>query len=1381
VGTEIIRMSFVHLHVHSTYSILDGFSQIEPLVRRAKELGMPAVALTDHGTMFGTVEFFDAAVAAGIKPIIGLETYLAPRRMTDRDPKRDKRAAHLLLLAENMTGYQNLLKIASASQLEGFYYRPRIDHDYLAKHSEGLIVTSGCLSGEIPRALHNDDLERAEKKLQWYLNVFGRDRFFIELQSHNIQGLAQTNQRLVDLGNRHQLEFIAANDVHYINKEDARLQDILLAIQTGSLLSDPKRMRMNDDSYYLRSIEEMQALFGHIPGAIENTVRIAERCEVDLNPTGYHLPLFTVPEGFTTQSYLRHICEEGLKRIYGDRASDPTIQDRLNYELDVIHDMGFDAYFLIVWDLCIHAKEKGIWYNARGSAAGSLVAYAMDINMIDPLKHDLMFERFLQKGRVNMPDIDLDFQDDRRAEMMQYCAVKYGEDKVAQIITFGTMGARGSIRDVGRVMDIPISEVDKVAKLIPAVPGKPVTIKDTLEESKEMQQVYNSAGFYKELIDTASKMEGTVRNAGTHAAGVIITDKPIVDYVPLHRPTSQSDDNPVNTVTQYEMAVVDHLGLLKVDFLGLTTLTIMSRACDLIKDRYGVELNLETIPTDDDEVYDFISEGHTTGMFQLEGTGMTRYITEMQPRELAHLIAMIALYRPGPMQFIPDYIKRLHGEDKPTYRHPAMEPIFKDTFGIPIYQEQIMSAAMQLAGYEARDADSLRKAIAKKKIKKIEEHRQKFIAGAQEHTGMSQRDAELIFKDWEEFARYGFNKSHAADYGVIAVQTGYLKYHYPVEYMTALLSAWKNDSDKVATYVADCRAMGIEVLPPDVNTSGYDFTIEDYTDQPSNIRFGLGAIKNVGQNPVDLIIEARQEGRFTDLTDFAKRVDLRQVGRRAMECLIKAGGLDSFGPRRSLLNELERIIAVSTSAFRAKESGQMSFFDASDAMSDEIILPEPTYTNEREELNWERELLGLYVSNHPLRPYQDYLSKEVTHFSHQLGEVRDKGKASVAGMVDRFRPHTTKNGKTMGFVTLEDVYGKIDLVIFPRAWEMYSQLIEMDSVLIAHGKVDAAQGDPKVLVDKLVPVRLEEVDISASESPTSKPTSNQASTDLSDGFLEEYLPDVSFEGLDLPNPADDNAPATPPAETNDSPPATPAEVVSPIEKADPHEDSRAVVPEGQEENSEAAPAAPLVTSQPASEAAPQTASEPVAEVPQDEPSAETESGDDSSGWTPSIPLPDFGPDPDFEDQINTAKTSAPSQTTAVSASKSTPAFTAPAEAQADTAVMVEERPKAPTGYYMVKPPLQKPEALPKPNQQPRRITITIQSCGQKIQDVNRLRRIHDILISRPGRDTFAFQVCENGYLFEINFPNVTTGLTEPLIHQLEGMMGTDNIDIAYVS
>ncbi len=1288
-------MSFVHLHVHSTYSILDGFSKIRPLVARVKELGMPAVALTDHGTMYGTVEFFNAAKEAGIKPIIGLETYLAPRKMTDRDSLRDKRASHLLLLAENMAGYKNLLKIASASQLEGFYYRPRIDKAYLKAHSEGLIATSACLSGEIPRALANNDIERAERILKWYLDVFGEDRFFLELQSHQIPGLPQINQRLVDLGNRHQVKFIAANDVHYINRDDAKLQDILLAIQTGSLIADPDRMRMDDDSYYLRTPEEMQALFGDIPGAIENTLMIAERCDVDLSPTGYHLPLFTVPQNETAQTYLRQLCQEGLQRIYGERASDTQIQERLNYELDVIHEMGFDAYFLIVWDLCNHAKEKGIWYNARGSAAGSLVAYSLDINLIDPIEHDLMFERFLQKGRVNMPDIDLDFQDDRRAEMMQYCAEKYGEDKVAQIITFGTLGARAAIRDVGRVMDIPISEVDKVAKLIPAIPGKPVTIKEVLESSTDLQQVYQSAGYYKDLIDTASQMEGTVRNAGTHAAGVIITDEPIIEYVPLHRPTNQADDNPVKTVTQYEMSVVDHLGLLKVDFLGLTTLTIMSKACDLIQERHGKSFDLRSIPTDDPEVFEFISQGHTIGMFQLEGTGMTRYITEMKPQELAHVIAMIALYRPGPMQFIPDYIHRMHGKEKPTYRHPSLEPIFKDTFGIPIYQEQIMQAAMRLAGYEASDADSLRKAIAKKKLKQLNAHRRKFIKGAQEFGNIDQRDAEQIFTDWENFARYGFNKSHAADYGVIAVQTGYLKYHYTIEYMTALLSAWKNDADKVATYVADCRAMGIDVLPPDVNSSGYDFTIEDREQGDPAIRFGLGAIKNVGENPVALILEARQDSPFKDLTDFAHRVDMRQVGRRPLECLIKVGSMDRFGARQALLQDLERIIAVSSSYFRAKEAGQLMLFGGGNAVQDQIKLNPPAYTDKREELNWERELLGLYVSDHPLTPYQKILVNRCTHFSHQLAEAGDREKITVAGMVDRFRQHLTKNGNNMAFATLEDLYGKMDLVIFPQVWEKCYHLMEMDSILQVEGHVDAGQGDPKILVDSITPVSLDELKAQCANLPEQRPVEIPE-----DDFLDDFLPNLPFDEVD-PIEIDDTD-----DDDGDDEPSQPDETER-REDPDPHQTE-------------------------------------TAQSSSSEPNKRSVSGNGST--------------PDSSPNGNYAR-SAQYQSSASSV---------------ETQVM--EAPHQ--GFHVLTATLPKPDPLPHQDQNPRCVYITIDSCGDKRQDVLRLRRIHDILVSRPGQDQFAFRVRENGLWYEIDFPNATTGLTEPLVNKLKGLMGPNNIQIA---
>lgn len=1351
-------MSFVHLHVHSTYSILDGFSQIKPLVKRVKELGMPAVALTDHGTMFGAIEFYNSARDAGVKPIIGLETYLAPRAMTDRDVRYDKRAAHLLLLAENQTGYQNLLKIASASQLEGFYYRPRIDRAFLAAHKDGLIVTSGCLSGEVPRALFENDLIRAEKHLQWYLEVFGRDHFYLELQSHQIKGLQQTNQRLIALGKQYDLAFVAANDVHYINPEDAELQDILLAVQTGSLLSDPNRMRMGDQTYYLRSPEEMIALFGQVPGAIENTLRIAERCNVDLTPTGYHLPLFTVPEGYDPASYLRYLCHAGLERIYGSRATDPTIQQRLNYELEVIHEMGFDAYFLIVWDLCQHAQERNIWYNARGSAAGSLVAYALDINLIDPLEHDLLFERFLQKGRVNMPDIDLDFQDDRRAEMMQYCAEKYGDDKVAQIITFGTLGARAAIRDVGRVMDIPISEVDRVAKLIPNIPGKPATIADALADSTELRQVYQSADYFKKLIDTASKMEGAIRNAGTHAAGVIITDKPIVEYVPLHRPTGSAEDSPIHTVTQYEMSIIDHLGLLKVDFLGLVTLTIMARACELINARHHKSFNLRSIPTDDPAVFEFISQGHTSGMFQLEGTGMTRYITEMKPHKLAHVIAMIALYRPGPMRFIPEYIQCLHQEHEPTYRHPTLEPIFKDTFGIPIYQEQIMQAAMQVAGYEASEADSLRKAIAKKKDKQLNAHRKKFIEGAKKHSHLTQEEATLIFKDWEEFARYGFNKSHAADYGVIAVQTGYLKYHYPIEYMTALLSAWKNDSVRVATYVADCRAMGIDVLPPDVNVSEYDFSIEDRQDNQPAIRFGLGAIKNVGQNPVDLILSTRLDGPFEDLTDFARRVDLRQMGRRPLECVIKVGGLDRFGSRLALLQEIDRIIAISSTYFKAQEAGQFMLFDASDAVDDRIVLTDTPVRNEREELNWERDLLGLYVSSHPLSSFQDILSKRVTHFSYQLAEAEENQIVTVAGTLDSFRPHMAKNGKMMGFATLEDMYGKMDLVVFSAVWDQYHQLMDIGAVLEAEGRIDASQGDPKILVNKLTLVSLD--DLKAGSSP--HPNGSLNLPEFNADFLEDYLPDIPFDDL---SPGD-AAPQL--ADEDDSLEDQDAGGTDPHLASPPWDQPEELLFDHQESALPDTDSVKLHQSD--TEALPDGSARQTAPSP-------------GSAHVPSAGLPFNHTESSTQGFLSPAEPEVQQSDNVLTQTagfahqqpSSSPVYDSHSDPQNkdDAAISAAEPSSAHYHLYQATPrhPAQTAD------QKPRVIYITLDTCGDKCQDVRRLRRLHDILVSRPGKDRFAFHIREDGLTVEIDFPNVTTGLTDTLLHKLEALIGLQNINV----
>jgi len=1118
-------MSFAHLHVHSEYSLLDGFSNLKKLTQRAAELGMPAIALTDHGTMFGIVEFYNAAMAARIKPILGLETYIAPRGMGERDSRLDKSAFHLVLLAENLAGYQNLLQIATASQLEGFYYSPRIDHAFLADHAEGLIAASACISGEVPRTLLDAGEAEAQKKLDWYLDVFGRDRFFLELQSHNIPELTTVNQGLLLLSQKRNARMVATNDVHYIHPEDARLQDVMLAIQTGSILSEQRRMRMTDETYYLRSPDEMRKLFGMYPGAIENTLEIAERCNVTFEFNNYHLPVFEVPAGHTAETYLRALCEEGCKARYGDRWNDADVRDRLNYELGVIHNMGFDAYFLIVWDLCRYARENNIWYEARGSGAGSLVGYVLQITIVEPLQHKLLFERFLNPSRISMPDIDLDFQDDRRSEMLEYCCNRYGTDKVAQIITFGTLGARAAIRDVGRVMDIDRGEIDRIAKLIPNTPGKPVTIQEVLETVPEFKTAYDEQEYLRELIDTASKVEGVVRNAGTHAAGVVISDKPLVEYLPLHRPTSGSEDSPIKTITQFEMAVLDSLGMLKVDFLGLAYLTIMQRACEMIEKRHGVKYTLENIPLDDPQVFEMLGKGQTAGIFQLEGTGMTRFLVQMKPQNLSNVIAMVALFRPGPMEFIPKYIDRLHGAEF-EYQHPLLEPIFKETYGIGVYQEQIMQAAVDIAGYSLAEADDLRKAISKKQSDKIAKHKQKFIKGAVEK-GLEKPTAELIFSDWEEFARYGFNKSHAADYGIMAVETAYLKAHYPVEYLTALLTVSMNDIAKVSLYVTEARNMGIEVLPPDIRYSEWNFSLEDHPEGAPAIRFGLGAIKNVGIAPVDMIIQARAEGTFKDLNDLANRVDLRAVGRRSLECLIKVGALDAFGSRNALLEGLDNIIAISVANLKARNSGQLSIFDDGGAFSISIKLPDVPDVDRKIQLGWERELIGMYISAHPLAAYQGELGKKVTHFSGQLSEVEDGEKLSVAGLVTLFRPYQTKNNKMMAFVTIEDFQGTIELVLFPRTWTQYSKFILPDQVILVEGKLGRRNNDPSIAVDKVIPLKLDNMEEDQDQAGSADSFASQAA------FLDEYIGLSGFDPDEEVAPEPQQADVPPPPEWDD--------------------------------------------------------------------------------------------------------------------------------------------------------------------------------------------------------------------------------------------------------
>lgn len=1314
-------MSFVHLHVHTEYSLLDGFSNIKDLVIRAKELEMPAIAITDHGNMFGVIDFYNAASDAGIKPIVGIESYMAARGMQDRVVQLDKKSSHILLLAENETGYRNLLKIASAAQLEGFYYYPRIDHEFLAEHTDGLICTSGCMSAEVPRLIQQGNLETARQLLDWYYEAFGPDNFFLELQHHDIKELDTINKTLFDLGKRYQARFVATNDVHYIKPDDARLQDILLAIQTGCVLTDPNRMRMTDDSYYLRDPQEMVNLFTGVPGAISNTLLIAERCELDLSFKGYRLPEFEAPPGYTADTYLRHLCEDGLERRYGERKNDSDVLQRLDYELGIIHQMGFDTYFLIVWDLCRYASEKGIWYNARGSAAGSLVAFALDITLVDPLEHGLIFERFLNPGRISMPDIDLDFRDDRRAEMLEYTAHRYGDDKVAQIITFGTLGARASIRDVGRVMDIPLNEVDRVAKLVPNVPGNPVSVEQALEEVAEFKQLYQSTPYLRELIDTAMQMEGVVRNAGTHAAGVIITDKPIIDYIPLHRPTkSSAADSPIKTVTQFEMSVLESLGLLKVDFLGLATLTIMARACDLIRERHGEEYRLDNIPTDDPLTYELLGRGETAGVFQVEGSGMRRFLMQMRPKELADVIAMVALFRPGPMDFIPAYIRCMHGEEEVTYRHPALEPIFKETYGYPVYQEQLMSAVMELAGYTAPEADDLRKAVSKKQKEKLLKHRKKFVAGAVEH-GIPKETASEIFSDWEEFARYGFNKAHAADYGVIAVQTAYLKAHYPLEYMATLLSVNQNDTGKVALYIADCRRMGINVEPPDVNASGWNFSIEDHPEN-ATIRYGLGAIKNVGHGPVEAILMGRAEGPFTDINDLAHRVDLRQVGRRALESLIRVGVLDRFEPRIALLEGLDRIISVSASHFRAVEMGQMSLFGEHTGVSEEISLPKvTTEISQREILNWERELLGLYVSDHPLNPVMEDLTQAVTHFSGQLSEAAENERVRVAGLIARIRPHQSKAGNQMGFVTLEDLQGTIDLVIFPRVWKRVSDIIDYDKIVLVEGRVDADGAEPKVLVDNIT------IDLKKAARKY--------------GTFNKPIPpahDIAEPPGGVPAPKSDAAPHY----THSSAPAQ--QVSEPVALLADDGSTR--------DENVSAPPEPFP---------------PGWEFPEEESGSLDQKAVNVFKQEALEPQSTASATADKQEEIvdkpveSLAGSSLETYNEAVAVIPIPPVPSAAAnvfQAGSPTSLL-----------YLVSPtPSLDGDAI-------HMITVVLRSTGDKTRDVLRIRRIHGTIMSYPGKDRFAIQIYERGHGHLVEFPNFTTGLCQELVSRLNLLVGSENV------
>ncbi|RME98226.1 MAG: DNA polymerase III subunit alpha, partial [Chloroflexi bacterium] len=1131
--------NYCHLHCHSEYSLLDGLGRTADMAREAARLGQPALALTDHGVMHGAIEFFRNCKQNEVKPIIGVEAYMTPhgRPMDSRDPQKDKVRHHLLLLAQNMTGYKNLLKICSDAQLNGYYYKPRIDADYLAAHAEGLICTSGCMAAEIPWLLNPEDgrppqPEKAFERLQWYLDVFGPERFFIELQEHSIPALTEINKTLFEWGKKYNLQFLVTNDVHYVTAQDASAHDTLLCVQTSSLVNQKNRMRLSDPGYYLKSEEEMRALFRPLADlpetAFTNSLKIAEMCNVDLEDKSFHLPdvfefagdkpvtvqppapagntenpaetLFSdapwmskIPAEFVeSKDYdgaLRHLTEQGLVERYGpEGATSERVQAQKEHELKIISGMGFSVYFLIVWDLCEYARSQNIWWNVRGSGAGSIVAYATGITLIDPLRHNLIFERFLNPGRISMPDFDLDYPDDQRELMIAYARRRYGDKRVAQIVSFGRMKARAAIRDVGRAMDIPLTEVDQLAKMITAIPGKPCTIANALDPehefySAELKERYDTQEHVRQLVDFARNLEGVARHSSVHAAAVIITDKDLDEYVPVMRAQGSVI---TESVTQFEFPVCESIGLLKVDFLGLSTLTVMRKAAELIKQRRGLEFTLSNIPMDNPELFkhypdfpppekafDLLASGNVTGVFQVEGSGMRRMLTEMKPSKYEHIVAAISLFRPGPMEYIPTYIKRMHGDEPVEFKHPRLEPILAETYGIIVYQEQIIRIASDLAGYAPGDADRIRKAVSKKKKKEIDAHRKKFIAGAVKN-GIPKKTAEAIYGDIEFFARYGFNKAHAADYALVTCQTAYLKAHYPVEYMTALLTVERGNTEKVGMLVGECRAMDIEVLPPSVNHSGIEFAIQDRPEGPA-IRFSLAALKNVGEGPVQQIMAARAEGGpFADIDDFCTRVDLRRVGRKALEVMIKVGALDEFADRALLLAIIDRLINLSSSTHKASSVGQMSMFDLGGFDAPQIgsvLHPPPEKIPEisqRELLAWEKELAGIYLSSHPIQRFMPQIRAAKTTPLGQLGEELNGQVVTVAGMINSVRPHHTKNGKPMAFVEIEDLQAIREVVVFPRVYEAHKSLLGHGDLIVVRGKVDAPDSRPgKILADTI--------------------------------------------------------------------------------------------------------------------------------------------------------------------------------------------------------------------------------------------------------------------------------------------------------------------------
>lgn len=1067
-------MEFTHLHVHTEYSLLDGSSKIKEITSRAKELGMKSLAITDHGVMYGVIDFYKAAKEVGIKPILGCEVYVAPGSRFDKQPgESENRYYHLVLLAENNTGYKNLMKIVSRGFTEGFYYKPRVDYEVLEQFHEGIIALSACLAGEVQRYLARGMYEAGCEAAKRYEGIFGKGNFFLELQDHGIPEQKYVNPQLIRMSQELGIDLVCTNDVHYTYAQDADAHDILLCIQTGKKVTDENRMRYDGGQYYLKSPEEMAELFPYAPQALENTCKIAERCNVEIEFGVTKVPHFEVPQGFDSWTYLNHLCNEGMKRRYPD--ADEEKKKRLEYELSVIHKMGYVDYFLIVWDYINYAKTHGIAVGpGRGSAAGSIVSYCLGITDIDPIKYSLIFERFLNPERVSMPDIDVDFCYERRQEVIDYVVEKYGKDCVVQIVTFGTMAARAVIKDVGRVLDLPYAMVDNIAKMVPREIG--ITIDKAIQENPDLRNAYENDAQVHDLIDKSKRLEGLPRHASMHAAGVLISQKAVDEYVPV----ATGADGAV--VAQFVMTTLEELGLLKMDFLGLRTLTVIQDAEKLARKKNS-EFSIDNINYEDKNVYDMISTGKCEGIFQLESAGMKNFMKELKPQSIEDLIAGISLYRPGPMDFIPQYIKGKNNPGDITYDCPMLEPILKPTYGCIVYQEQVMQIVRDLAGYSLGRSDLVRRAMSKKKTSVMEKERQNFIYGNPEENvpgcisnGIDEKTANKIYDDMIDFAKYAFNKSHAACYAVVAYQTAYLKTYYPVEFMAALMTSVVDNTDKVAGYIYACRQMNIQMLPPDVNTSDMEFSVED-----NAIRFGLSAVKSLGRPTIKAIIDERNKSRFTSMQDFISRL-YTDLNKRTLENLIKSGAFDTFGNnRRQMMSVYARMLDNEAKQGKDAISGQMSLFDLVDESEKsqfEIKMPDVSEYTKEDILAFEKEVLGVYVSGHPLDEYAAMWKKHISAMStdfeldDETGEPKVKvdSKATIGGMIMAKSVKPTKTGQLMAYLTIEDLVGTVEVIVFPRTFSTYRNIIEGTDKLFITGRVNAnADENAKLICESVVP------------------------------------------------------------------------------------------------------------------------------------------------------------------------------------------------------------------------------------------------------------------------------------------------------------------------